>query len=55
MVISDLVNDVWDVQGVLENVSAFCHPGTRVVVNLFNKLWQLPIALARSTGLAHRC
>ncbi|HEU5202200.1 MAG TPA: bifunctional class I SAM-dependent methyltransferase/glycosyltransferase family 2 protein [Nitrospira sp.] len=54
VVISDLVNDIWDVQGVLERVSSLCHPGTRIVVNFFNKAWQVPIGVARSTGLAQR-
>lgn len=54
VVLSDLINDVWDVQTVLEAVAGLCHPGTRVLVNIFNKLWQLPIAGARSTGLAQR-
>ena len=54
VVISDLVNDVWDIQGMLENVSRVSHPGTRVVINFFNKVWQLPIAVARSIGVAQR-
>lgn len=54
VVISGLVNDVWDVQVMLDRVAPLCHPGTRVVLDIFNKLWQLPITLARSTGLAQR-
>lgn len=52
VIISDLANDVWDVQDLLARVADHCHPRTRVILNLFNKLWQLPIALARVTGLA---
>lgn len=54
VVIAGLANDVWDIQTMLEKVTQLCHPGTRVVLDIFNKLWQLPIALARSTGLAQR-
>lgn len=54
VIISDLVNDAWDVQKLFENVSRLCHPGTRVVLNTFNKLWQLPMTLASSTGLAQK-
>ena len=52
VIVSDLANDVWDVQTLLANVANVCHPGTRVVLNLFNRLWQLPVGLARSAGLA---
>ncbi|MCI0543532.1 MAG: glycosyltransferase, partial [Actinobacteria bacterium] len=53
VVLSDLVNDLWDVQGVLERVFRLCSPSTRVVLNFFNKGWQLPIGLARRLRLAH--
>ena len=52
IVISDLANDVWDVQKLLETVTQCSHPGTRVIVNTFNRLWQIPIGIARSTGFA---
>jgi len=52
IVISDLANDVWDVQELLETVADLSHPGTRVIVNTFNGLWQIPIGIARSTGFA---
>lgn len=54
VIISDLVNDAWDVQRLFERVFDLCHPGTRVVLNTFNKLWQLPMTLASSAGLAQR-
>lgn len=54
VVISGLANDVWDIQVMLESASRLCHPETRVVLDIFNKLWQVPIALARSTGLAQQ-
>lgn len=54
VIISDLVNDAWDVQKLFKRVSDLCHPGTRVVLNTFNKLWQLPMTLASSAGLAQK-
>jgi SAM-dependent methyltransferase len=54
VVISDLVNDLWDIQNVLEQVTKLCRPDTRIILNFFNKLWQAPLGLARSTGLAQR-
>lgn len=52
VILSDLVQDVWDIQTVLERVRAACHPRTRVVLNLFSKLWELPLSAARAAGLA---
>lgn len=54
VVISDLANDVFDVQLMLDHVATLCHPGTRVILNSFNRLWQAPISIARSSGLAQR-
>ena len=33
IVCSDLINDLWDVQKVFENVARHCHPNTRVILN----------------------
>jgi len=52
VVLSDLVNDLWDVQAVLERVAALCTPDTRIIVNFYNKLWQSPLGVARRTGFA---
>ncbi|MEY2408241.1 MAG: hypothetical protein QOF48_911, partial [Verrucomicrobiota bacterium] len=50
IVLSDLINDLPDVQAVLENLhhSAFQH--TRVVVNFQNSLWRPFLALAERFG-----
>jgi SAM-dependent methyltransferase len=52
IVLSDLVNDLWDVQRVLELVGRLSLPHTRVVVNLYNQLWEFPLRLARRLRLA---
>jgi SAM-dependent methyltransferase len=52
VILSDLVNDLWDVQTVLERVRGVCHPGTRLVLNTFRHLWATPLALAARLGLA---
>lgn len=49
---SDTVNDLWDVQRSFEQVRRLCAPRARVVLNFFNHLWQAPLTLARSLGLA---
>lgn len=52
IILNDLLNDVWDVQGLFNNISRFCHEDTRIVLNVFSRLWQLPLDLARAMGWA---
>jgi SAM-dependent methyltransferase len=50
----DLVNDLWDVQQVFENIARHCHPGTRVILNAYSRLWEAPRRMAEAAGLAPR-
>ncbi len=52
IIISDLLNDLWDVQQVLESIRPNCHPRTRIVINLYSHLWEKPLALAQKRGMA---
>lgn len=52
VILSDLANDLFDVQEVLTRIVDLCHPGTRVVLNVFNRLWQAPISFGRALGWA---
>ncbi|MDB6016540.1 MAG: arnC 3 [Pedosphaera sp.] len=40
ILLSDLVNDLPDVQAVLEKLHTVSHSGTRLVLNFFNNLWR---------------
>lgn len=51
IILSDLVNDLWDVQTVLEGIRRHAHPGTRVIINFFNNLWRIPLGIANRLGL----
>jgi ubiquinone/menaquinone biosynthesis C-methylase UbiE len=42
IILSDLLNDVWDAQRILEQVSRHCDRSTRVIINTFSRLWQIP-------------
>jgi SAM-dependent methyltransferase len=46
IILSDLVNDLADVQAVLEHLRHFAHPGTRLVLNFFSNLWRPVLGLA---------
>lgn len=52
IILSDLINDVWDVQSVLERVARLAHPATRILLNSYSRLWEEPLSLAESLGLA---
>ena len=52
IIFSDTVNDLWDVQRALEQVKKFCTPHTRLILNFYNHVWQLPLTIAQSLNLA---
>jgi SAM-dependent methyltransferase len=47
IILSDLVNDLWDVQRILERIRNMCHPGTRLILNFYNNLWRIPLTVVR--------
>ena len=50
VILSDFVNDLWDVQQVLEQLRTYVHPRTRIVINFFNNLWRLPLSAVNRSG-----
>ena len=50
VILSDLLNDLWDVQAVFGQVARLSHPGTRLIVNNYSRLWELPLAAANGCG-----
>ncbi|MFH2045371.1 MAG: bifunctional class I SAM-dependent methyltransferase/glycosyltransferase family 2 protein [Pseudomonadota bacterium] len=54
IILSDLVNDLWDVQRVLERLKDLSHAGTRIVINYFNNLWRIPLGIIKSIKLGHQ-
>ncbi|HUA87222.1 MAG TPA: glycosyltransferase [Bryobacteraceae bacterium] len=52
ILLSDLVNDLWDVQRVFELLRRHAHPGTRVGLNFYSRLWEIPRRIAERIGLA---
>src|SRR6185436_535158 len=51
IILSDVVNDVADVQALLEHLRVFAHDRTRLVLNFFNNLWRPILTLAESIEL----
>lgn len=52
IILSDLVHDLWDVQTVFEKIAPLCHSLTRVIINSYSRLWEVPLTLATRWGLA---
>jgi SAM-dependent methyltransferase len=52
IILSDLVNDVWDVQRVLERVLSVATPRTRIVLNTYSRMWEPILAAAELLGLS---
>jgi len=48
IILSDLVNDVWDVQRVLEQVLSVATPRTRIILNTYSRLWEPILASSGS-------
>lgn len=54
IILSDLLNDVWDVQSLLERLRTVCHARTRIIINFYSRLWQLPLSLGEWLGFKNR-
>jgi len=52
IILSDLLNDVWDVLQVLKEVQNLVHTRSRIVINLYSRLWELPLDAVGKLRLA---
>ena len=52
IILSDLLNDVWDVQEVFDEIKRLSHKSSRVIINIYSHLWELPLFVAQKLGLA---
>ncbi len=52
IILSDLLNDAWDVQAILGQAKHLSHPGTRLIINSYSRLWEMPLTIAQNLGLA---
>ena len=51
LLLSDLINDLPDVQAVFEKLRGLANPNTRLVVNFFNNLWRPLLGFGEKLGL----
>ena len=52
IILSDLINDLWDVQRVFEQIKPLCTSHTRIILNFYSRLWQTPLSVAQTFNLA---
>ncbi|HVN28537.1 MAG TPA: glycosyltransferase [Candidatus Binataceae bacterium] len=53
VILSDLINDLWDVQTCIEQVASVCSADTRIIINSYSRLWETPLWAVRRLGLAN--
>ncbi len=52
IILSDVINDLWDVQSVFLQLRKLSHAQTRLIINSYSRLWELPLGVTKSLGLA---
>lgn len=52
VVLSDVVNDLWDVEVVLRQLHRVMRPDSRLIMNFYSRLWEVPLDATRSLGLS---
>jgi len=52
IILSDLINDVWDVQTIFAMLRKITYNRTRIIINFYNNLWRIPLAMVRKLGLS---
>ncbi len=52
VILSDVVNELWDVQAVFQKILPLTTPRSRIIINFYSRLWELPLNLIRKLGLA---
>ena len=52
VILSDLVNNLWDIQAVLERLHTVSTARTRILLNFYSRLWEFPLQVAEWMGLA---
>jgi len=52
VILSDILNEVWDVQILLEKVRERLDVGGRLLINVYSRLWELPLRIAEKANLS---
>lgn len=52
IIVSELVNDLWDIQAMLAQLQPHCASHTRLIFNFYSHLWNMPLRVAQRLGIA---
>jgi ubiquinone/menaquinone biosynthesis C-methylase UbiE len=52
IILSDLINDLWDIQKVLSEIFSLCTSRTRIILNFYSRMWQYPLMAGKAFHLA---
>ncbi|MBF0406756.1 MAG: glycosyltransferase [Candidatus Riflebacteria bacterium] len=52
IIVSDILNDLWDIEKLFRACRKLCSRDTRIIINCYSRLWQIPLMIARKFGLA---
>lgn len=52
IILSDLLNDLWDVQQVFKQVKKVSGKNTRIVINVYSRMWEIPLEIGQKLGVA---
>src|SRR5438552_2599050 len=52
IILSDLINDVWDVEMIFQRIRLMATPATRVIVNYYSRVWAPLLSLISKMGLS---
>lgn len=52
VILSDLINSLFDVQQMFEIACSVCAPGGRILINYYSRVWHLPLKMANTASLS---
>lgn len=52
IILSDLVNDLWDVQSAFHQIRMLATTRSRIIINTYSRLWELPLWIVERLDLA---
>ena len=52
IILSDLINDLWNVQKVFHKIKLLCHSKTRIVINSYSRVWSPVLSFGSLTGFS---
>jgi ubiquinone/menaquinone biosynthesis C-methylase UbiE len=47
IILSDLINDLWDVQAVFKILNEVSDTKTRILINTYSRIWELPLLISQ--------